>query len=466
MPEKENTLGAPLDNKGASPVSDTSKEEVPHIVEPIPYEDYKEICFELENYHSVFATLTRYGRFLFDNKYPTAWVEFNKEGDLMRFCFNPDYWNASTPIQRLFIVSHECYHIMLNHGVRLQSMKAMGIGPNGEPINIGNIATDVAINEGLVNYFNFERAEIDPENKLCFIDTVFKDPKYKGKAKENECSEFYYNLLIEGATKMNVSLADDHSEMGQPLDEETQKQLKEILENNLSKEEKEDFLKKLEKNQKELTKAKEEKKKATEHQPGTMAGNFEKIVERARYKPKKKWENIIRIWVKKRLGGTKVEDSWLFENKKMNFLHKNVMVPGERNDEVYLEKGKLNIELYIDVSGSCCGLEQRFFNLANSIPRHRFNVDAYSFDTSIYKVDLKKNKLYGGGGTCFQCISKNVYRNKELYPSLVVVMTDGYGTTPNIPEDQRHKWYWLLTEGGSKNCIPEGCKIFDLEKFE
>lgn len=446
---------------------ENNKPVVKRVVEPVPYETFQRICSDLEQFHGVFSTLARYGRFVFDNVVPTAAVMFNKDGDLIRFVFNKDFWNELDHYNRLFVICHECMHIISNHGVRLQSMKAVGIGPNG-PISIGNIATDITINELLVDQFDFSRFKLEIDG--CFIDTVFRDKKYKGNVKRNECAEYYYNLLVEGSTKIDINNFDDHSGLGD-MDEKTKEQIKKLLENNLSPEEKESFLKRVKSNDKEFEKAKEEKdekkdKESTDKQAGTIAGHIEKMVEKARYKPKKKWENIIRVWIRNKLGGTQVEDSWLFENRRMHMLESDVMVPGERNDAVFKDKRKLNMFLSLDTSGSCSHLSQRFFNLCNTIPRHRFEIFPTCFDTNLYEINLKDQKLYGFGGTSFQCISNYVYGKKhDTVFDICVILTDGYGDMPNIPEDQRHKWYWLLTED-YRHCIPEGCKIFDLNKFE
>jgi hypothetical protein len=48
----------------------------------------------------------------------------------------------------------------------------------------------------------------------------------------------------------------------------------------------------------------------------------------------------------------------------------------------------------------------------------------------------------------------------------VWILTDGYGDKINIPQNQIKKWSWFLTENSSKEYIPNGCKIYDLQNFE
>jgi len=119
----------------------------------------------------------------------------------------------------------------------------------------------------------------------------------------------------------------------------------------------------------------------------------------------------------------------------------------------------------MDTSGSCWGLAPRFFRAAKSLNPEKFDVQFFAFDTDVYKVDLKKNKLDGGGGTSFRCITDYVYKKHTQNP-YVWVITDGWGNGASIPEDQRKKWNWFLTNDGTTAYIPNGCKIYSLKNFE
>jgi hypothetical protein len=50
------------------------------------------------------------------------------------------------------------------------------------------------------------------------------------------------------------------------------------------------------------------------------------------------------------------------------------------------------------------------------------------------------------------------------YPEAVFVITDGYGDSIR-PQDPS-KWYWFITQGGTKNYIDKDCNFFRLEDYE
>jgi hypothetical protein len=123
----------------------------------------------------------------------------------------------------------------------------------------------------------------------------------------------------------------------------------------------------------------------------------------------------------------------------------------------------------MDTSGSCWGLADRFFKAARSLDPNIFDVKYFFFDTMVYPANLKQNKIFGGGGTSFRAISSYVY-SKNINP-YVWVLTDGYGDMPNIPENQKKKWHWFLTEpvnhrSSISKFFSAKSKIYLLQDFE
>lgn len=129
-------------------------------------------------------------------------------------------------------------------------------------------------------------------------------------------------------------------------------------------------------------------------------------------------------------------------------------------------KNKIKVAFFLDTSGSCIGLAERFFQAAHSLPHDKFEVDLYCFDTQVYKTTLESQKVYGGGGTSFTIIEDECQRiksEKGAYPEAVFIITDGYGdnVVPEIPE----KWYLFMTSNYT-DCFPDTCKVYDLSDFE
>jgi predicted metal-dependent peptidase len=111
-------------------------------------------------------------------------------------------------------------------------------------------------------------------------------------------------------------------------------------------------------------------------------------------------------------------------------------------------------------------LAERFFTAANSLPKEKFNVRLFCFDTKVEETDLSSGKIYGGGGTCFKIIEDYIQKEKsknKKYPSAVFIITDGMGSKV-IPEHPT-RWHWFLSEKNVKY-IPKQSFVYNLDDFE
>ena len=103
---------------------------------------------------------------------PTACVRFDKAGQTIDFLINHDYWNTLTNEQKKFVICHECLHVILYHGLRINNLF-------DNDLNIANQALDIVVNHLLIDRFDFNRSDVDPDNKLCWVDTVFQKNKLR-----------------------------------------------------------------------------------------------------------------------------------------------------------------------------------------------------------------------------------------------------------------------------------------------
>ena len=135
------------------------------------------------------------------------------------------------------------------------------------------------------------------------------------------------------------------------------------------------------------------------------------------------------------------------------------------------EDKKVEIWLFLDVSGSCYNLRNHFFSAALTIPEDRIKVRAFSFDTKTYEVDLSTGKLRGGGGTAFNIIENRI--QQELRPSqkhpVVFVFTDGWGNQVRPKEPRR--WHWFIDGGGysmrhAEYLSSKDCNFHDMSDFK
>jgi len=126
------------------------------------------------------------------------------------------------------------------------------------------------------------------------------------------------------------------------------------------------------------------------------------------------------------------------------------MIPSEFHDIERSVPDKISIWLFMDISGSCYDFKGKFLRAYSSIPKDKFDIRVFSFDTHAHELHPNsktgKISIYGGGGTSFRCIERKIQStvNSEhiKYPKLVLVFTDGEGWDVNPQHPDR--WYWFL----------------------
>ena len=418
-------------------------------------DEFFEISRQLEIHHAVFYRFWEMGQPYFTNEIKTAAVSFDpKTGKLIRFLFNKDFWDSLTPDNRLFIICHEALHIVLEHGRR-------AIGATKQEQSAANMAMDVVINHSLVERFGFKKDDTDPDNKYCWIETVYPDKKED--IEKDRSFEYYYNNIDFSSETIGIpSLVDDHSGFTGMSDEDAEIVISRLGEQ-LSQEDKnsiKDFIEK---------QFEDKKDKSNNKEAGDNAGTSWVFMDPKVIPKKKKWETIIHKWAKPFLPKDfEPKEQWLRISRRWTNISGDIILPSEMEVDEKEEEGKIDVFFFLDTSGSCAGLSGRFWNAAKSLPSSRFNKRLFCFDTKVYSVNEKDGKLYGFGGTRFDIIEQKIQEimstEKCKYPLAVFVITDGYGNhvTPKVPKN----WYWFLTEYGYKNYINKMCNLFSLKDFE
>jgi predicted metal-dependent peptidase len=412
------------------------------------HEEYQAIMNSLVHHHAVFYQFWKLVKPKYSEDIDTACVSFNQDGKCVDFLINYNYWNNVDLEKKKFIICHECMHVLNSHGKRLGTKFQ-------QYMDQANVAMDVVVNEGLAKYFGFDRAQIDAENEYCWFDKIFGDDK---SITEDNSFEYYFNKIIEKnimPPNPSSSLVNNHSELGIP------DQFAQDIVNQLSDEEA-DVLK----NIAERAEQGKRKNESQNQKAGTKSGQIIKKLDKKKPQIKTKWETIIKRFVK-RLGRDETTEShWVAKDRRLHSFDSNIFIPSELECDIRkTHKDKIETYFFMDSSGSCSNLAQRFFDAAKSINPQKFDVKYFCFDTKIFKVDTEKNKLYGFGGTSFKAISDYIYKNKKVKP-YVWVLTDGYGDYPDIPQTEEKKWSWFLIENGSERYIPKQSKIYSLANFE
>lgn len=397
-------------------------------------EEWLDISYGLEQHHAIFYKLWQIGRPFFTEEVDTAAVQFDKEGKFVLFLFNPKFWSSIDRYDKLFVICHECLHLILNHGVRVKNIKATNI-------QACNQCLDIVVNQLLIDGFGFKREEISNSSSYCWVDNIFPGLKLSNK----ETFEYYYNLFTrqygDGYPSDSITTVDDHKSMNFDscdLANEAAGQLSNNERDSLS------FI---------------------EKHAGDLRGKRWSVLSGGS-KIKKKWESVIKDWaISSRKNRIRDSEQWARLNRRLSTIASNLMLPSEMESEsMVLERDRIKVAFFLDSSGSCWDLKDRFFGAATSLDPKFFLVELFCFDTSVYRVDALERTVLGGGGTSFAILEDFLIGSGENYPDAVFVITDGYGdrVKPKFPQ----KWYWFLTEGSYKSLVPKESNKYSLADFE
>lgn len=409
--------------------------------------DYIYYLSKLQEFHGLFYKLWEMGKPLFSKEVETAAVKFNRNGEFFEFIFNENFWNSLNEYERLFIICHECLHVLYNHGIRT----------NSKIDDIVNTALDIVVNHSLFNFFGFSQEKIISNKllaNLCTTDTVFKE--HNPKPSDNECFEYYYNLIKSSSNVNVINPIDIHNYLTGLSDDFFQK-----LGESLCNSEKIIIGPLCDKHFTLI-----EKENAENTLAGNMPGNSWLKVSTGNIKKKKKWETVIKQWSRKYLNGQKNLEQWARINRRFQFIQSDLFIPSEMEVDNFDDE-KIEVWFFQDTSGSCHSFAKRFFTAAKSLPKDRFNIRMHCFDTKVYETTLESGKLYGFGGTSFSIlenyIQNTISKENKKYPEAVFVITDGYGdhVNPQIPK----KWYWFLSTS-CRSYINKKCNFFNLKDFE
>lgn len=395
-------------------------------------EEWMEISFALEQHHAIFYKVWHMGKPIFTKSIDTAAIQFDKTGGFIVFLFNPDFWNSIDFYNKLFVICHESLHVILNHGIRVRDAKSNKVACNQ--------SLDIVVNHLLINKFEFQREKIYNWDSYCWVETVFVDDLVS----ENETYEFYYNLFKKkygDGQSGNTSTLDDHS----GIDFNPSKVIEQLADN-LAEEEKE-LLGGL----------------LSKHIDDSI---FNSAFVNIHLKKRKKWESVIKKWsINTKSTSYKDTEQWCRINRRLTLMSKDIFLPSEIElEEKHKITDRTEVYFFLDSSGSCWSLKDRFFNAALSLNPKKFDIKLFCFDVNIYETTIESKKVYGGKETSFSIIEEYIQKQCKNYPDAVFVITDGYGDpiSPQFPKN----WFWFLTKNSTKNYIPKDCNIFDLEKFE
>lgn len=458
----------------------------------MPISEMYRISRLLERKHALFYMLWDMGLPVFSRDIPTAAVAFHpKDGRFFGYYWNPEFYDRLDDYSRAFVIGHECLHVLFNHGLRHKDK---------DDKQLANIAQDIVINHTLVNGFGFDREQVMDWKDACWVDTIWPD---RNDIPDDECFEYYYKLLKQdpgrcktvGTIDIHLDIEGDGSgedgseggegkeltmedlNSGKPLKikikpgqgievpQDVWEELQRRLNKQLTPNEKKQLKDMLEKHVFQDPNSSKGGKQAGEGAAGAWI-----FVEKEKPRPKPKWETVVRKYVRNVLREQEgMAEQWATRQRNHEDLPPTLILPAEKEThDLIFNKAKIEVVFFLDASGSCYHLADRFFKAARSVPPKVFKVHLCSFDCSVYELDINDPKLIGGGGTYFHIMEDHIQqmlKTKKLrrYPDAVFVITDGYGDKVNPEKPDR--WFWFMTEN-HRSCIPSKSHVYMLSEFE
>lgn len=413
-------------------------------------EEILNLAAKLEDYHRIFYTFVdSIADVYYSDAISTAAIHFYKDSK-PALLINRDFWERHNEREKLFIICHECLHVLLDHGLR----NGLSV-PGATPILV-NKAQDITINEMIVDLFDYDRNDFRDWKKYCWIDTCFEDPS---KVLRNETFIYYLKLLISQPNKDESSdgnspitldshegLDDDGSFEKQAAKDAKQK-VAESLAEDLTADELESVIKAL---------------PDTTLKAGTISSNLEAMLEKKKQRQKLKFARLVKKLKRSSMKEIDFDvESFVKDDRRFRDVasQPDTALPG-KVEKTRLQKDRLLTAIFMDISGSCMEYFKTFNDVANAFEaeKNTFDIRLFAFDTAVFEIKLGE-RIRVGGGTSFSIIEKkclDLEKETGRYPDCVVIVTDGEGdkVTPTRPS----RWIWLLTLFASKAFIPTGSR--------
>ena len=89
-------------------------------------EEKLELLRGLQPYGNMYYTFLNMSYVQFSDSVPTLGVSATDESrEHILLTINPTFWSQMNKLQKLFLISHECMHVMLSHLPRLYGMLSL-----------------------------------------------------------------------------------------------------------------------------------------------------------------------------------------------------------------------------------------------------------------------------------------------------------------------------------------------------
>lgn len=442
---------------------------------PFNISEYFKIKQRIEECDAFYAALYNLAEVSYSEEISTACINFDKDGNSLNMKINPSFWNSLNEDAKTFVVLHELYHVVYDHGKRIKNL--------GGDFNLGNIASDIVINHHIHEKVGIHR-ELFDWKPYCWVETCF--PK-ENNVPTDRNFEFYYRKLESSKSLENNQLLGSHSDGEELNKDETKDNSNDAtIGDEFSPENFSDTFKGIiEQNPilaEEIAKSPDFKNlgdELKEHLPihpklgnkhsGAQADfvksdekpTFHKLMKILVPKKKDKVDDDLEVWV----GTHRRYTSFLKNNG-------NMILPNIKEYEKFSGKDKKEVWIFMDSSGSCHGMFHTFSNIVMALLKEKtVNCRAFAFGDDCEEVDTKNRKIgfYSGNAGGFDCIEYKILevmeKEKIKYPDNVVVLSDGgvyFGIKDRV--QQPKNWILLINNDHCKNLTPKGGQYFKVDK--
>lgn len=455
---------------------------------PFNISDFFKIKKRIEECDVFYAALYNLANVSYSDEVSTACITFDKEGNTLEMLVNPDFWDGLCDDAKTFVVLHELYHVVYDHGKRIIAL--------GGDFSIGNQASDIVINHHIHEKIGLHREGFDWQ-PYCWVETCFPE---ETNVPTDKSFEYYYNKLAQRKDlKKEPKLLGSHGNGESQDNENKQKSGKGNKKD--SKEKKEDkeggsgnkppefspdnfseaFKNILEKNPEVAETIAESPEFAEfgegikEHIPkGVPLGKRIKgnTVEFEAPPEKPSFNKLMKLLIPKKKDISDDEhEVWVGTHRRYtSFLkqNSNIILPNIKEEEKFSGKDKKEVWIFIDSSGSCRDMFNTFSNIVVSLLKEKqVHCRAFAFGDDCEEVDVKKHQIsfYGGNAGGFDCIEEEILKimkkEKRKYPDNVVVLSDGdleFELRDKVKEPKN--WILLIDNDYCRQLTPKGGKYF------
>ncbi len=444
---------------------------------PFNISEYFKIKQSIEQCDVFYAALYNLTNVTYSNDIDTACISFDKAGNSLDMKINPLFWDKLNEHAKTFVVLHELYHVIYNHGKRIIEL--------GGDFKLGNIASDIVINHHINEKVGLSRESFDWK-PYCWVETCFPE---KNNMPTDRSFEYYYNLLQTKTTLENNQLIGSHSN-GEPTKENTDtisnKDGKPSENNDFSPENfSETFKDIVEANPhiaEDILKSptfSNMKDEIKEYLPIVPKSGQKSVGIQADYvksNDKPNFYKLMKLLVpKKRDMNDENLEVWVGSHRRYTAFIKqngNMMLPNTIEQETVAKKTKKEVWIFMDSSGSCHGMFNTFSNIVFSLLKEKgIHCRAFAFGDDCEEVDTKNHKIgfYSGNAGGFDCIEEKILetmkKEKIKYPDNIVVLSDG-GVDFEIRDGLTNpkNWILLINNESSKHLTPPGGKYFKVDQ--